>query len=282
MLDKMKYVNSKGQVIEFGKKPYFIKYSDIRKYSWSYEQYQSYNRIARFNRGLSERQLPVVIVADDGEACTAAKNHLHDVIDYDVIKKEKGKLYIGDYYINGYFIAADQSSFLENSRTANITLTFCAEKSVWLKEIESEFLSATTDTGGAAVDGKFKSPPYGYPYDYMVEDSSNTIITNGSISEAAVVIVINGRAENPSVRIGLNRYEFELTVDQGEYLIIDGLNREATLCDIAGNKSSVFGYRNKEYDLFAKVPEGNNNVSWDGSFGFSVTLYEERSEPKWI
>lgn len=283
MLDKMKYVNSRGQVIEFGKAPYYIKYNDIRKYKWDYDQYQSYSRISRFYRGLSERQLPVVIVAGSVSACTAAKNRLHEVIDYDVQKKTKGKLYIGDYYISGYFFSAEQSSFLESGCKANIALNFVAEKSVWIRELKTEFLrKSEDDAGGTGTTLGTKSPVYDYPYDYLIEDSSRTVITNESITDAAVEIVINGYAENPSIRIGKNLYEFELIVERGEYLKIDGLNKEALLVDLTGNSQSVFGYRNKQYDLFAKVPEGNNSVSWSGGFEFSITLYEERTEPKWI
>ena len=282
MLDKMKYVNSKGQTILFGQAPYYIKYNEIRKYSWSYETYQSYNRIARFNRGLSERQLPVVIIAGDAADCTAAKNHLHDVIDYDVQKKQKGKLYIGDYYLNGYFFSSEPSAFLESGLKANINLSFVAEKSVWIKELKTEFLSTSHETSEASGTAKgLNSPPYGYPYDYLAEDSTHMTITNNAITDAAVVIIINGYAYNPSVRIGSNLYEFDLTVERGEYLKIDGLNKEAVLVDLAGNSESVFGYRNKEHDLFAKIPEGNNAVSWNGAFEFTVTLYEERTEPKW-
>lgn len=283
MLDKMKYVNSKGQVIEFGQAPYYVKYNEIRKYSWAYDMYQSYNRIARFNRGLSERQLPVIIVAASVAACTAAKNRLHEVIDYDVQKKTKGKLYIGDYYISGYFFSAEPSSYLESGCKANITLNFVAEKSVWIRELKTEFLRKSEDeSSGSGTTLGTKSPPYDYPYDYLIDDVTHTTIINESITDAAVVIIVNGFAENPSIRIGQNLYEFELTVERGEYLKIDGLNKEATLVDLSGNSSSVFGYRNKEHDLFAKVPEGTNSVSWSGSFEFTITLYEERTEPKWI
>lgn len=278
MLDKMKYVNSRGQVIEFGKKPFFINYSEIRKYAWNYDLHRNYNRIARFNRGLTEKRLPVVIAADNAEACTVAKNQLHDVINYDIAKKAKGKLYVGEHYIEGYFIAAEPSSYLESPYVARIDLTFCAEKSVWVKEIVTEFIRKTDSV--ADIDSK--SPPYAYPYDYLMENTSRTNIENTTTTDAPIAIVINGYAENPSIRIGQNLYELEVTVGQGEYLIIDGLNKEAKLYDLTGNSASVFGYRNKLHDLFAKVPEGNNAVSWSGSFEFTITLYEERSEPKWI
>jgi alginate O-acetyltransferase complex protein AlgI len=33
--------------------------------------------------------------------------------------------------------------------------------------------------------------------------------------------------------------------------------------------------------VFEKIPSGNNIVVWDGNWGFDITLFEERSEPKW-
>ena len=36
-----------------------------------------------------------------------------------------------------------------------------------------------------------------------------------------------------------------------------------------------------DINLFKKIPNENNVVSWNTSFGFDVTLFQERSEPKW-
>ena len=44
---------------------------------------------------------------------------------------------------------------------------------------------------------------------------------------------------------------------------------------------SKFSDRNRDDYIFEKIPSGSNDVSWDGAFGFDVTLLEERSEPKW-
>mgnify|MGYP007003682516 CR=1 FL=1 len=33
--------------------------------------------------------------------------------------------------------------------------------------------------------------------------------------------------------------------------------------------------------IFERVPAGTCEVSWDNSFGFDLTLYEEEGEPAW-
>lgn len=49
-----------------------------------------------------------------------------------------------------------------------------------------------------------------------------------------------------------------------------------------GTQTNLFNDRNKESYIFEKIQPGVNSVTWDGSFNFSVTILEERSEPKWI
>jgi hypothetical protein len=38
--------------------------------------------------------------------------------------------------------------------------------------------------------------------------------------------------------------------------------------------------RNKAESVFEQIPAKSLSLSWPGTFGFDLTLYEERSEPR--
>ena len=48
-----------------------------------------------------------------------------------------------------------------------------------------------------------------------------------------------------------------------------------------GTVRNIFAKREKKSSVFEKIPPGELLVSWSGDFGFDVTVYKERSVPKW-
>ena len=65
------------------------------------------------------------------------------------------------------------------------------------------------------------------------------------------------------------------SIPNGETLVIDSKKHTVMMGD-----TNIFDARGKEYSVFEKIPAGALDVAWDG-FDFSITLLEERSEPKW-
>ena len=48
-----------------------------------------------------------------------------------------------------------------------------------------------------------------------------------------------------------------------------------------GQQVNIFDLRDKTNSVFEPIPGGNINLIWSGAFGFDLTLYQERSEPRW-
>lgn len=110
--------------------PYLLNASSFRNYSWGYDS--SNNRITSFNKSLTEIPFEVKIV-DDGsvEDC---KNRIYEVFDHDVLNKESGKMYIGDYYLKGYVVKSDKSNYLASKNHATLSFTFVTERPWWVKD----------------------------------------------------------------------------------------------------------------------------------------------------
>lgn len=77
-------------------------------------------------------------------------------------------------------------------------------------------------------------------------------------------------------------YEVAATLYAGEYILIDSRDHTVYRYLIDGRKQNLFNQRNKESDLFQKVPSGRCAVLWNAAaFGFDLILFQERSEPAW-
>ena len=114
MLDKMTYINSKGQVIRFGEPPYYINYNDLRDYKLTYTADSSNTKIQSIKGGITPKKLPVYIKGDGD--ITKYKNELYDIIQYDVFYQSAGKLFDGEYDIEGFFYASTKGQYLESNK----------------------------------------------------------------------------------------------------------------------------------------------------------------------
>lgn len=94
-------------------------------------------------------------------------------------------------------------------------------------------------------------------------------------------MTIYGPVVDPIINIGNYPYKVDTTVEENEYLTIDGTKNtvERTLAD--GTIINEYNKRSFENSVFRPIPPGNNSVLWSGDFGWDITLYQERSEPKW-
>ena len=93
-------------------------------------------------------------------------------------------------------------------------------------------------------------------------------------------MTIFGPVVNPMVTINGYSYVFYMTIAEGEYLVIDSRAKTVTLYGAGGVQTNAFDNRNKAESVFEQIPGGNLQVVWDATFGFNLTIYHERSEPR--
>ena len=94
-------------------------------------------------------------------------------------------------------------------------------------------------------------------------------------------MVIYGPVSNPVVYINEHPYVIYTSINGGEYLVINSENATVDKVLITGERISVYDLRGKEFSVFTKLPSGNLVITWNGSFGFDITAFVERSEPVW-
>lgn len=128
--------------------------------------------------------------------------------------------------------------------------------------------------------------PHDYPYDYS-KSSATDSITPSVLTPSDVRLVVYGAAVNPYIIVGGNRYQVNVSVPAGGYLVVDGREKTIMLTLADGTVQNVFssgvrgdGAGGGSY-IFERIPAGTSEVTYDGSFGFDLGWYEEEGEPPW-
>ena len=128
--------------------------------------------------------------------------------------------------------------------------------------------------------------PHDYPHDYQAT-SSTSDVTPSVLTPSDVYLAVFGPAVNPYVIVGGNRYQVNVTVPAGGYLVVDGRDKTIQLTLADGTVQNVFssgvrggGAGGGSY-IFEQIPAGESEVTYDGSFGFDLGWYEEEGEPPW-
>lgn len=258
MLDKFTYTNHLGEVITFGSSPYFANSSDLRDYQWSYDE-----TLTRFDRGTVTKTLEVIVVGTEEDA-NEKKDALYEIFEKDVLAMKKGTFQVGEYKMNAFVYGSKKTDYLSSQKLLIVQLSVVTDTPQWRTEKTFEF-------------PQDPSSPVGNPY-------LRRTISNDSLWECGFRLKFYGPAPSPAwVKIDGHMYSVDVFIDLDEYLEIvsDGTTKTITLYKSDDTTEDCFAKRYRSESVFAKISAGENIVECNNSFGFELTLLEERSEPKW-
>jgi hypothetical protein len=271
MLERLKYKNHMGEVIDFGRAGIFVSSNDLHDYSWAVEQKN--NKISAFKRTVETRTLPIVILCPTVEAGVAARNRLLEVAEKDVLAKKPGRIIIGDYYFRCYVTESKKSKYLTSRRRMEAKLTLTTDAPYWVRETTHSFRKASAADPG--IDYAFD-----YPFDFTPGFKS-TALVNTDFTASNFRMVFFGPCLNPVVYVGGHPYSVTCTLEAGEILTIDSVAKTVIKTAVNGTTENLFNARSREAYIFEKIPAGRSAVAWDDNLGVDITLLEERSEPRW-
>ena len=151
----------------------------------------------------------------------------------------------------------------------------------WWRRVVRSFMPS-----GSSGSDTYLDYPHDFPYDYQAA-SSTADVTPSVLTPSDVYLVVFGPAVNPYIIVGGNRYQVNVSVPAGGYLVVDGRDKTINLTLADGTVQNVFssgvrgsGAGGGSY-IFERVPAGTSEVTYDGSFGFDLGWYEEEGEPPW-
>lgn len=282
----IKYINSNGKEISLTDYPYLFQEGDIIDYNWDYDSENG--KIKRIYKNIVERKVSIKVLPDFSYSISQRKqlmsNYINDLCDFfetDIVNNQDGRLYFdNDYYLKCKLIASSKSDWQMGIAYMNCEFTLLVEYPFWIKEERKSFLKSDE----IEVENTTITKLYDYSYPYVYGNTKGIdSFYNPSIKSSNFRLVFYGPVSNPQVMIGSNLYGIDLTINSGEYAVIDSMAEKMYLVDLNGNKEDIFNkrYKGQNVRIYAKIPSGLSTVSWSSGFGFDLIVYDERSEPKW-
>lgn len=273
MLERIIFQNHMGEEIESGKGGFYVNSNDLRDYTWTYEE--SSGRIVGFKRGIAEKSIPIIILAESDNEAVSLKNKITVLSEKDIRDMKPGKIIIGNYYMQGFLFESKKKDYLINNRYLGATLKFVSDNPCWIKEKKIAYVKREPIPNG------FLDYPYDYSYDYTPNNINCVELENEEVEACDFKAVIQGPCMNPGFYIGSQNYQIMTELSSYEYIVLDSMTRTVYKVSRTGRVENIWNSLNKEYDNFAKIPTGVHIMEAYDEFSFEITLYERRSEPKW-
>lgn len=204
-----------------------------------------------------------------------AAEKLFRMIETDISEMSLGKLMFKGFYIECYVIGSNFVETLSN-RTIQKEFTVYAPNPCWIKEENFSF-----ERYNESPEDGYLEFPYDFPFEYTSAQKGMSTLNNDHYADTNFKMTIYGPVVNPVINIGNYPYEVNTTVEANEYLVIDSTKNAVKRTLTNGTIINEYNRRSFENSVFRPIPPGNHNVLWSGDFGWDITLYQERSEPKW-
>ena len=263
MRDEVKYINHKGQTINLNGDGVFSNYKDA--FSYAYELRNGKNII-------TVKSFEMLMIAIGGGKTI---NKIIDIFSADTINNQYGKLYINGWYIRCRHVGLPSVVAYDEERT-KVSFSFYAPSFEFTRGrliMLSEGDSTSTED--------FLDFDFGFEFDMSGMGLVKSTFTNEQALPADFVLRFKAVTDSVNITIGNNRYIVDEAIESGETFVINSEEKKVYKED----ETSTINLYNKSsdiYDVFAKIPSGEQVASWTGNHPISLLLLEHRSVPLWI
>ncbi len=268
------YQNSAGQEINLMKYPYRLITADFFDYEWDESTYNGI--IYGFSRKQYKKNVKLDVFCGVDEFAEAM-NQFENIVSVDVLKSTPGKIYVNGEYLSCYIKGVKKEEWEAGIYTI-VTLTLISDHPFWINEASKQFYPK--EAGESTSD--FLDYPFDYLFDYTISDIGSQDWYIDHITSCPFVMTIYGPVTNPRILINGRVIEVYTTLESNEYLILDSRDHTIIKYLSNGTTSSLYNNRYMEESVFDPIGPGTIFITWPGTFGFDITVYMERNEPRWI
>lgn len=275
----LKYINSKGIEVDF-LGSIRLKDANFSTYEWEYDYIEQQHgiSISKFKKSAKNFELTALFT---GSVNNRKKrlNEFTNTVEYDVLQNSAGVLIHGDDYINCFIIASSNEPQQGNTSTQK-TFTMLAPYPFWIEEASRSFFPVAAGKATGFLDYN-----YDYNYNYTQAATGNEVWNIEHYAPCKFKLTVYGPVSNPRIIINDNVYEVDDTLENHDYIVIDSFkNQKNTITKFtsSGQQLNLLNLRYKKSSVFTPIFPNNIKINWNGTFGFDLTLYLERSEPRWI
>ncbi|MDO4470538.1 MAG: phage tail family protein [Bacillota bacterium] len=271
------YENHAGERIDLNSENIILQYQEFFNYSW--DAVTKNRKITGFKRDSATIPVTVAVTAETEEEYLEIIEGFYQITEKDILAVTPGKLYVDEQYLNCYISGDIKQDAFKGILFQVKNLTLVTDFPYWIKETSYQYLPEKPNQVEYTILEKGILLPE-FPFDFYSEKGEKTLF-NPSFKDSNFILTIYGFAENPQITIAGHPYRVETTVYEGERLVIDSIKRTVKKIGRLGDIADRYNARGKEKRVFQKIPPGTNTFQWSGGFGVDITLFDERSEPKW-
>lgn len=293
----IKYENSKGDVLDLSGFPYKLKIEELFDWEWEVDSVAISNNqsnISRFRRPIKNKTTLVWFYAPTDSEVAELIDTFFETTEYDVVTNQAGKLIINDGdYIQCFIVAGENRKWQHRPSFNARTVKFIFPHPFWVEEQEQAYqptASIIDIEDGDTI--HLLDYPYLYPYGYDVEviagggDSGAAIRSwqFEGIAESPFVLEMYGAVTNPRVNIDGHVYQVNVTLGEDDKLVVDSRDNTIKLhrytSQEEGTVVNAYMYQNFNSNIFQPIPCGRI-IQVSSAGRFKLTVYSERSEPRW-
>ena len=271
------YENHAGERIDLNSENIILQYQEFFNYSW--DAVTKSRKITGFKRDSATIPVTVAVTAETEEEYLQIIEEFYRITEKDILAVVPGKLHIDEQYLNCYISGDIKQDAFKGILFQIKNLTLVTDFPYWIKEITYQYLPEKPNPVDYAVLEKGILFPE-FPFDFAPVHEEK-ILENPSFKDSNFILTIYGFAENPQIAIAGHPYLVEITVYEGERLVIDSIRGTVEKIGRLGEVTNCYNSRGKQKRVFQKIPPGMNTFQWSGGFGVDITLFDERSKPKW-
>lgn len=272
-VERVTYINSQGEKLEFGRDGLYLEESPI--HAWSFATEQKNKRIVNLYQDILSFPLNAQIITDSDAQANAIRNKMHDVFYIDAVNHQYGQLICEGYTLQCWVTASEHTDYTDWLPFGDVKLTVTTDRPAWIKESSWNFTM-----------GETSGEPYGFDYPYDFEFDYELITHKFAIRNPALLpsdfrLIIFGPVSKPELLISNHAYGVDVVVEEGEYLTIDSKTRAIVLTQKNGATVNCFHLRNRDSYIFQKIAPAEHTVYFDSAMNCRLILRDERGEPKW-
>lgn len=273
------YESSSGKRMCLSEYPIVITNSNLFDSIWkltsSTRPLSEGGRLIGKRRPCSEKEMELSVAARSPAELSLMLEKLSELFDSDVQKEIAGRLWINGRYLRCWCAMSQKELSHNFASMAKLVIRITPEYPTWHTDRVYQLLAGETD-----------DPDDGHSYDYSYPKRyGNTLgsmlVSNTSVTGAPMKIVFFGPAENPRVFVSGREIGIDTTLTNGEYAVIDQLERSVYSVTKDGERINCFDKRVKNGLCFEYAEPGNSKVELADAAGTVITITEQRSEPQW-
>lgn len=205
-------------------------------------------------------------------------NELTDSWEYDIVNVTPGRIWFGTYYIDCYIKEMSNKVSSTRRNWIDCEIGIYCPYPMWAEEQTKRFWPDSAEKGEAY---EFLDYPYDYVYDYSKPSSGTEHWNIDHYRSNNFEMIIYGPCANPRITIAGQVYQVFETLEEREYIVIDSRKKTIIKYLSNGTRQNIFYKKNTGSSIFTEIPSGDLLISWSGTFGFDITVFKERSVPRY-